>query len=88
MLTQTSNKNAIYCGDINIYIRRQNQLVRKYKQHLNSHGFQICNTNITRQDSATIIDHIFNKLTENDRLTVATIANEFSDHDNKHQEIH
>lgn len=62
--TARSNKHLVV-GDFNLDINRPDNIVNSYTSLLNSYGYYLTNTNITRPASNSIIDHVWCNEIEN-----------------------
>lgn len=81
LLSSTVTDCCLIGGDMNIDVDKNNSLVRNYNHLILSYGFRICNSNTTRTDSGTRIDHIIANFSGNHDITIATVASSFSDHE-------
>lgn len=66
-------------GDININVADINKC-KQYIDMLNQHALKITNSAVTRSASNTIIDHVINKASETEILTLTSTATSLSDH--------
>lgn len=78
-------KHTLVCGDLNINVKALNNstdngLRVKYLNYLSKNGLKLCNGNVTREASGTIIDHILSNMTLEFQHHVDTVKNSFSDH--------
>lgn len=75
--------NVILLGDINIDIRKENDLSNKYKLLLSSMAMQCYNCLYTRicDNQKSCLDHIFGRLNSKSKITSFVIRNALTDHD-------
>lgn len=79
-------KNTILVGDVNVNVSQSGEVVdanatyRDYVTQIRANGLNLCNTNVTRERSGTLIDHFFSSSTEIFPHGLDTIRNTFSDH--------
>lgn len=78
-------KNTVVCGDFNINVSpnvncEASALCADYLNFVAESGLELCNNNVTRPASGTIIDHVLSNMTYSFRHKVDTVINSFSDH--------
>lgn len=80
MLTKSAEM-CLFCGDINIDIKKTTINAINYNNLIQSCGFQICNNVYSTRDAAeTIIDHLASNFSTKYKHSVETIGCDFSDH--------
>jgi len=75
-----SNNEVIICGDMNIDLLSHDSKTLQYKDLLKSYDISISNNAITRNASATIIDHILSFNLQTNILTLTATKTNLSDH--------
>lgn len=83
-LQRISTNMCLLVGDFNVNINLRSgsngQLAHDYLNLINSNGMAVCNTNITRESSNSIIDHVCSNFATLLEHTVYTIYSAMSDH--------
>lgn len=69
---RTTNGKIIITGDMNLDLNSDSQHVLQYKSLLMSYYVIICNSNYTREQSKTTIDHIATNITDTYQHTILT----------------
>lgn len=78
-LNNIGNDLTFIIGDFNIDVAQSSVQGDQYLNHLANRGFYVVNSKVTRQQSATVIDHIVTNINQG-QANVFTIENDISDH--------
>lgn len=63
---------CIMLGDLNIHPTRNERIIKQYMELLECYDFDLCNTEVTRESSQTILDHVCSNFCEETSMLILT----------------
>lgn len=80
LLSVPDTRRHVIVGDFNIDLLTNSSVTSRYRNLLDSFGFQIANSCVTRQASSTLIDHVSVNFPLGESDVCVTFGNGISDH--------